>query len=46
VLVVLVCGGGVGLVGGASRQDTKVAIATDVLNRMLKLGRPKYVRTA
>jgi hypothetical protein len=28
------------------RQATEVAIATDVLNRMLELGRPEYVRTA
>ena len=28
------------------RQATEVAIAADVLNRMLDLGRPKYVRTA
>lgn len=28
------------------RQATEVAIATDVLNRMLDLGRPKYVRIA
>src|SRR4051812_10194428 len=28
------------------RQATEVAIAADVLNRMLALGRPKYVRTA
>jgi hypothetical protein len=27
------------------RQATEVAIATDVLNRMLDLGRPEYVRT-
>ncbi len=29
-----------------SRQDTEVAIATDVLNRMLDLGRPEYARIA
>ena len=28
------------------RQATEVAIAVDVLNRMLELGRPKYVRIA
>ncbi len=28
------------------RQATKVAIATEVLNRMLELGRPEYVRIA
>jgi IS5 family transposase len=28
------------------RQATEVAIAVDVLNRMLDLGRPEYVRTA
>jgi hypothetical protein len=28
------------------RQTTEVAIAADVLNRMLGLGRPEYVRTA
>src|SRR5215210_2247946 len=28
------------------RQATEVAIAADVLNRMLDLGRPEYVRTA
>ena len=28
------------------RQATEVAIATDVLNRMLDLGRPEYVRVA
>jgi hypothetical protein len=28
----------------AGRQATEVAIATDVLNRMLELGRPTYVR--
>jgi Transposase DDE domain len=28
------------------RQTTEVAIAADVLNRMLDLGRPEYVRTA
>ena len=28
------------------RQATEVAIATNVLNRMLDLGRPEYVRTA
>ena len=28
------------------RQATEVAIATHVLNRMLDLERPKYVRTA
>ena len=28
------------------RQATEVAIAADVLNRMLDLGRPKYVRIA
>ena len=28
------------------RQATEVAIATDVLNRMLDLGRPEYVRLA
>jgi hypothetical protein len=28
------------------RQATEVAIAADVLNRMLDLGRPNYVRTA
>ena len=29
-----------------ARQATEVAIATNVLNRMLDLGRPEYVRTA
>src|SRR4051794_33970639 len=28
------------------RQASEVAIATDVLNRMLELGRPEYVRIA
>ena len=28
------------------RQATEVAIAADVLNRMLKLGRPEYIRIA
>ena len=28
------------------RQDTEVAVAAGVLNRMLDLGRPEYVRTA
>ena len=28
------------------RQDTEVAIAANVLNRMLGLERPEYVRTA
>jgi hypothetical protein len=28
------------------RQDTEVAIATNVPNRMLELGRPEYVRIA
>ena len=28
------------------RQETEVAIAADVLNRMLGLGRPEYVRIA
>ncbi len=28
------------------RQATEVAIAADVLNRMLDLGRPEYVRIA
>ena len=28
------------------RQATEVAIAVDMLNRMLDLGRPEYVRTA
>jgi hypothetical protein len=28
------------------RQATEVAIAAEVLNRMLDLGRPEYVRTA
>ena len=28
------------------RQATEVAIAVDVLNRMLELGRPRYVRSA
>ncbi len=28
------------------RQETEVAIAADVLNRMLDLGRPEYVRIA
>ena len=28
------------------RRATEVAIAADVLNRMLDLGRPKYVRIA
>ena len=28
------------------RQATEVAIAADVLNRMLDLGRPEYVRLA
>ncbi len=28
------------------RQATEMAIAADVLNRMLDLGRPSYVRTA
>lgn len=26
------------------RQDAEVAVAVDVLNRMLELGRPEYVR--
>ena len=30
----------------AKRQATEVAIAVDVLNRMLELGRPSYVRIA
>ena len=30
----------------ADRQSTEVAIAADVLNRMLNLGRPDYVRLA
>ena len=30
----------------AGRQQTEVAIAADVLNRMLDLGRPEYVRIA
>jgi hypothetical protein len=29
-----------------ARQATEMAIAADVLNRMLDLGRPEYVRTA
>jgi hypothetical protein len=34
--------------GGAcsTRRATEVAIATDVLNRMLELGHPEYVRIA
>ncbi len=28
------------------RQVTEVAVAADVLNRMLELGRPEYVRVA
>ncbi len=28
------------------RQATEVAVAAEVLNRMLDLGRPEYVRTA
>jgi hypothetical protein len=28
------------------RRETEVAIATDALNRMLELGRPKYIRVA
>ena len=28
------------------RQATEVAIAVDVLNRMLELGRPSYIRIA
>jgi hypothetical protein len=28
------------------RQDTEVAVAADVLNRMLELGSPEYVRVA
>ena len=28
------------------RRDTEVAVAADVLNRMLELGRPEYVRIA
>ncbi len=28
------------------RQDTEVAVAADVLNRMLEFGRPRYVRIA
>ncbi len=28
------------------RQDTEVAVAADVLNRMLEPGRPEYVRIA
>jgi hypothetical protein len=31
---------------GDRRQATEVAIAADVLNRMLDLGRPNYVRIA
>jgi hypothetical protein len=40
------------VIGGAlrsrtdGRQATEVAIAVDVLNRMLDLGRPAYVRIA
>ena len=30
----------------AGRQASEVAIAADVLNRMLELGRPEYVRIA
>ncbi|MBL6459669.1 IS5/IS1182 family transposase, partial [Belnapia sp. T6] len=30
----------------AGRRATEVAIAADMLNRMLDLGRPEYVRTA
>jgi hypothetical protein len=30
----------------ADRQSTEASIAADVLNRMLDLGRPEYVRTA
>jgi len=30
----------------AGRQATEVAVTTDVLNRMLELGRPEYVRIA
>ena len=29
-----------------ARQATEVAIAANVMNRMLELGRPKYVRIA
>jgi hypothetical protein len=28
------------------RQNTEMAIAADVLNRMLELGRPEYARIA
>jgi hypothetical protein len=28
------------------RQATEVAVAVNVLNRMLEMGRPNYVRTA
>jgi hypothetical protein len=40
----VVCDGLRFLTGG--RQATEVAIAADVLNRMLELGRPEYVRIA
>jgi hypothetical protein len=29
-----------------ARQATEVAVAVNVLNRMLEMGRPNYVRTA
>jgi len=29
-----------------ARQATEVAVAVNVLNRMLQMGRPNYVRTA
>ena len=29
-----------------ARRATEVAVAVDVLNRMLEMGRPNYVRTA
>jgi len=32
--------------GGLCDGPTEVAVAVDVLNRMLEMGRPKYVRTA
>jgi hypothetical protein len=30
----------------AARQATEAAVAVNVLNRMLEMGRPNYVRTA
>ncbi len=46
------CGPGECVIGGGlrsqtdGRQATEVAIAAGVLNRMLELGRPEYVRIA